>query len=199
MLKFLTDNGLTPVVLVGFVMTIVSSFLSARWGGAESRRQYRDTAETDRRSAAAEMIPLLIEFADECDRKKGSLSTYMSSGGREGKDETMGGTTLNPAIRNCAARLGSAVAERAIKLEVTKARAESFIAEASGYIDEMEINEQTLSFLALLALKARWLVDMAAKEAGLSRSHPQELMDRLLKESMKHSHEIESGDETKWF
>jgi hypothetical protein len=74
MLKFLSDNGLTPVVLVGFVMTIVSSFLSARWGGAESRRQYRDTAQTDRRSAAAEMIPLLIEFADECDRRKGSLS-----------------------------------------------------------------------------------------------------------------------------
>jgi hypothetical protein len=39
MLKFLSDSGLTPVVLVGFAMTIVSSFLSARWGGAESRRQ----------------------------------------------------------------------------------------------------------------------------------------------------------------
>jgi hypothetical protein len=134
MLKFLSDNGLTPVVLVGFVMTIVSSFLSARWGGAESRRQYRDTAQTDRRSAAAEMIPLLIEFADECDRRKGSLSTYMSSEGQDGEDETMSGMTLSPAIRNCASRLGGAVAERAIKFEVMKARAEAHVAGSSGYI-----------------------------------------------------------------
>jgi hypothetical protein len=68
----------------------------------------------------------------------------------------------------------------------------------SGYVDEPDVNDHILSFLALLSLKARYLIDMAATEAGLSRSHPTELMERLLKESIKHSHEIDSGDESKW-
>src|SRR5664279_3855869 len=105
------------------------------------------------------MIPLLIEFADECDRRKGSLSTYMSSEGQDGEDETMSGMTLSPAIRNCASRLEGAVAERAIKFEVMKARAEAHVAGSSGYIDEEDLNQQMLSFFALLSLKARWLVD----------------------------------------
>ncbi|WP_024577957.1 MULTISPECIES: hypothetical protein [unclassified Afipia] len=192
------DYGIPASQVVGFFLTIVVAYFSARWGGAESRKQFKFKSDTDRKLAAAELIPLLMKFANECDEKKGNLSTFISSQGHDGKDEPMRGLTLDPKIRAAAAQLGSEVSQRAIKLEVTKDRAEAYVTDAGGYIDREDLDQSILSYLALLSLKARYLVDLAAAKAGMSATHPQDEMDQLLKEAQKRSFEIDSGDENKW-
>jgi hypothetical protein len=193
----LSFYGIPAPQILAFVLAIAASYLSARWGSAESRKQFHAKKENEERAAASELIPLLMKLANECDQKKGNLSTFMSSDGHEGDDESMGGIVFDPAIHTSAARLGSRVTERAIKLEITKNRAETYVSNAAGYVDELD--EVVLSFLALLSLRARYLADMAAEKVGLAMRHPEGDMERLRKESFKHAHEIDSGDETKWY
>ncbi len=81
---------------------------------------------------------------------------------------------------------------------MTKDRAEAYVTDAGGYIDREDLDQSILSYLALLSLKARYLVDLAAAKAGMSATHPQDEMDQLLKEAQKRSFEIDSGDENKW-
>jgi hypothetical protein len=168
-------------------------------GSAESRKQFNKKTEDDERAAAAELIPLLMKYALDCDKKKNKLSLFISTDGNEGTDETMDGITFNPAIHASAARLGSKVTQRAIKLEMTQTRAEGYVSDVAGYIDEAELNGEILSFLALLSLRARYLADLAAEKTGMVMRHAQEDMDRLLKEAMKHSSQIDSGDENSWY
>ncbi|TAI63463.1 hypothetical protein [Bradyrhizobium sp. Leo170] len=185
--------------IVGFAITILASYLSARWGTAETRKQFNKKVEDDERAAAAELLPLLLKVALDCDKKKGNLSLFTSSDGHDGVDESIHGIEFPPAIHSSAARLGPRITERAIKLEITKTRAEEWVADASGYIDEEELNEKILSFLALLSLRARYLADLAAEKVGLAMRHPQEDMERLLKEGTKHGYEIDSGSEANWY
>jgi hypothetical protein len=117
--------GIPVAQLVAFALAIIASYLSARWATAESRKHFHSKTESDERAAASELIPLLLKFALDCDRKKTNLSMFMSSDGYEGIDEQMTGIVFDPAIHASAARLGPRVTERAIKLEMTKTRAES--------------------------------------------------------------------------
>jgi len=195
--------GITVPQILAFLLTVVASYFSARWGSAESRKQFNRKAADDERAAAAELIPMLMKFALDCDKKKGDLSLYMTTGGHLGADEDTSTVEFNPKIHAAAARLGSAVTARAIKLEMTKFRAEEFVSDMLTDVDdgdEMEqLNNQILSFFALLSLRARYLADMAAEKVGIKMRHPQDDMDRLLKEAMVHSHEIDSGDENGWY
>lgn len=185
--------------LIGFGITILASYLSARWGTAETRKQFNKKVEDDERAAAAELLPLLLKLALDCDRKKSNLSIFISTDGHEGVDEPFHGIEFPPAIHSSAARLGPRITERAIKLEIAKTNAEEWVAQASGLIDEQELNERILSFFALISLRARYLADMAAEKVGLAMRHPQDDMDRLLKEATKHQHEIDSGSESNWY
>jgi hypothetical protein len=191
--------GIPAAQIAAFVLAIMASYLSARWGSAESRKQFVSKTQSDERAAAGELVPLLLKFALECDTKKENLSAFMASDGYEGFDEPMAGIVFEPRIHASAARLGSPVTERAIKLEMTKIRAETYVKTAAGHLEPEELNPIVLSFLALLSLRARYLADMAAEKVGLAMRHPQDDMDRLVKESLKHSHEIDSSDETKWY
>jgi hypothetical protein len=191
--------GITVPQILAFLLTIGAAYLSARWGSAESRNQFNRKTEDDERAAAAELIPLLMKYALDCDKKKNKLSLFISTDGNEGTDEIMHGITFNPAIHASAARLGSKVTQRAIKLEMTQTRAEGYVSDVAGYVDEAELNEEILSFLALLSLRARYLADLAAEKTGMAMRHPQEDMDRLIKEAMKHSSQIDSGDENSWY
>ena len=193
--------GITPVGVLGAAGTIAAAYFSARWGARETRRQFDIKTETERQAAAMELIPLLMTFANECDQKKYNLSAFINSMGHEGIDEPLSGIKLGPTIRSAAALLGPEIGRRTVKLEITKTRAESYV--SNVYIedieDKQELDEQILSFFALLSLRARWIVDMAAKAAGLAISHDPEELERLLAEATKHSFEIESGDELRWY
>lgn len=191
--------GIAIPQIAGFALTIVASYLSARWATAESRKQFLKKTETDERTAAAELIPLLMKFALDCEKKKSNLSIFNSSEGQEGVDEPMYGVDFPSAIHASAARLGPRITERAIKLEMTKTRAEEYVSGASGIVESDEVDQAILSFLALLSLRARYLADLAAEKVGLAMRHPQEDMDRLLKEAMKQSYQIDSGDEKSWY
>jgi len=190
--------GIPAPQIAAFVLTIVASYFSARWGSAESRKQFAKKAEDDERAAAAELIPLLMRFAAECDQRTRNISTFISSDGHAGADESMGGIPFPPAIHAAAARLGPRITERAIKLELTQQRAESYIFDASDFVDTDDLNSKILSFFPLLSLRARYLVDMAAERTGLAMRHSEDEMERLLKEAMKFAHEIDSADESKW-
>jgi hypothetical protein len=191
--------GITIPQILAFLLTIAASYLSARWGSAESRKQFDRKTEDDERAAAAELIPMLMKFALDCDKKKNNLSLFMSTDGQDGVDESIRGVAFNPSIHASAARLGSKITERAIKLEMTQTRAEEYVDDVSGVVDRNDLDQQILSFLALLSLRARFLADLAAQAVGIAMRHPQKDMDRLLKEAMKHSDEIDSGDENSWY
>jgi hypothetical protein len=64
--------------------------------------------------------------------------------------------------------------------------------------DPAELNERIISFLSLLSLRARWLVDLAAEKAGLQMRHSTEEIDRLRKQAFKFAHEIDAADEKRW-
>lgn len=147
-------------------------------------------------------MPLLLKVALDCDKKSNQRSLFLSSGGHAGAAESMHGVEFPSAIHLCAARLGPRVTERAIKLEITKTRAEQYVTDFvdnSDFADEPELDEDILSFLALISLRARYLTDLVAEKVGLAMRHPQEDMDRLLKEAMKQSYKIDSGSETSWY
>jgi hypothetical protein len=191
--------GITVPQILAFFLTIAAAYFSARWASAESRKQFNRKTQDDERAAAAELIPLLMKLALKCDKQKGNLSLFMNSGGQRGRDEAMSNIEFDPKIHSAAARLGPGVTARAIKLEMTKFRAEEYVDDVAGDIDEDELNQEILSFLALLSLRARYLADMAAEKVGISMRHPQDDMDRLLKEGTKHSYLIDSGDEESWY
>ncbi|WP_136615048.1 hypothetical protein [Bradyrhizobium sacchari] len=184
--------------MIGFAVTIGASFLSARWGSAETRKQFTKKIADDERAAAAELIPLLMRFAAECEDRKSKLSLHMSSDGQAGNDESMGGIPFPPGIHSSAARLGERITERAIKLELTKQRAESWVMGALDFLDTEEVNEKMLGFFALLSLRARYLADMAGERVGLKMRHAEEDLERLRKEAFKSQREIDSGDDTRW-
>lgn len=192
------NGGLSAAQILGFGLTIVASYFSARWGGAESRRQFKAKVESDRRAAALALIPPLLQFADECDHRKGLLSQYISSDAQEGEDTSLAGIDLDAEVRKNAAALGPIVATRAIKLDLTKRRCVADLQDSAPYDDRADLDERLLSYFALLSLRARYLVDLAAVEAGLSISHPQSEMDQLLKEAIKFGYEVDEGDEKSW-
>jgi hypothetical protein len=194
--------GIPIPQIAAFAVTIIAAYFSARWGSAETRKQFEKKTEDDKRSAAAELIPLLLKFAADCEQKFLSLSTYVSTEGHEGKNESMSGIAFDPKIQAAAARLGPRVTERAIKLELTKARAEAYVSEVGrdlgSNIEEDELNQRIISFLSLLCLRARFLVDLAAETAGLRMRHSEGEMERLRKQAFKFAHDIDSADDTRW-
>lgn len=199
LLKLLAESGITGAQLVAFVITIIVAFFSARWGGAESRRQFSIKQVSEKRTAALNLIPLLLQFAATCERKRSNLDLFISSGGQAGEDEQTQGLEIDPLIRIYAGQLSTEVAERAIKLEVIKDRAATYFRNAAGVEEEDALNDQLLSFFALLALKARYLADLAAKDAELRLRHPEEDMAYLLKAAEKHGYLIDSGDNLRWY
>lgn len=190
--------GIPLPQIIGFGVTILASFCSARWGSAESRKQFRRKIQDDERAAAAELIPLLMKFASECDNRKDALSLHISSDGYAGSDETMHGIAFPPAMHSAAARLGEQITGRAIKLELTKQRAENCVEGATGFLDIYDVNQRILSFLALLSLRARWLIDLAAERVGIQMRHADDHLERLRKEAFKFQDEIDSGNEAQW-
>ncbi|MBR1033044.1 hypothetical protein [Bradyrhizobium liaoningense] len=104
-----------------------------------------------------------------------------------------------PGLHSSAAVLGPKITERAIKLEVLKARAEDYIRRAADYIDGGELDDAIISFLALLSLRARYLSDLTAEKAGIAARFPKEEMERLLKEALRHQHLVDSGSESDWY
>lgn len=190
--------GITIPQILAFALTIAASYLTARWASAESRKQFRKKIEGDERAAAAELIPLLMKFAADCERKSSNLALFISSSGHDGVDEPMSGVSFDRAVHAAAARLGPQITERAIKLQLTQSRAETWVSESSGYIEKDEVDNAILSFLALLSLRARFLVDLAAEKAGLTMRHSEDELERLRIEALKLGHEIDSSNEKMW-
>jgi hypothetical protein len=85
------------------------------------------------------------------------------------------------------------------KLEVVRDSAISYFNFVIGNLDENDLNDELLSFFALLELKARYLIDLAAGDAGFRLRHPDADMQGLLKASTKHGRIIDSGDELSWY
>ncbi|MGY4257380.1 hypothetical protein ACVI1L_004448 [Bradyrhizobium sp. USDA 4516] len=190
--------GITAPQILAFLLTIAASFLSARWGSTEYRKQFARKTQDDERAAAAALIPILSNFATNCDTMKSNLSLSISSQRQEGRDENLADLTFDPAVHTHASRLGPAITQRAIKLEMTLARAKTYLSKAYDHLDSGDVDQQMLSFLALLSLRARHLIDMAANQTGMTMRYPRSDMERLLKLATKHSHEIDSGDEGSW-
>jgi hypothetical protein len=191
--------GIPAAQIAAFALTIVVAYFSARWASAESRKQFQKKNDDEERTAAAALIPLLMRFAAECDRRLGNISTFIASDGHAGSRESIAGIPFPEEIHSAAAKLGARITERAIKLEITQHRAESYMMDASDFADADDyLDHEVISFMSLLSLRARYLVDMAAERIGLNMRHSDEEMDRLRKQSMKFAHEIDSADETKW-
>lgn len=200
MQEWLATSGLTAAQGIGFLVTIGVAYLSAKLGASESRRQYEEKAETDKRQAAVELIHPLLAFAFQCDRRISDIYINVI----QSPDDLLGAVQDLQLPAECnrnAAVLGGEVAARVLKIQVLKTRIENALRFDFGVgcpADMKEAPDKLVSWLALLELRARYAADLAAKTAGLPVSHTEGELEALLKSAMRHMPDIDSGDMDRW-
>lgn len=201
MIDWFNSLGITVAQVLTATGAVVLAYVSARFGARESRRQYEEKAEIDRRRAAVELIHPLLAFAFECERRARDIGDHRMSGGHAGDLHNFSDLTLPAECNRHAAAIDGRVAARVLKIQIFKTRMESTLAsliDLADDDDDGEIAERVESWLYLLALKAKYATDLAAKAAGLPASHSDKEMEALLKAAMQHGGEIDSGDEDRW-
>jgi hypothetical protein len=166
--------GIPLPQVAAFLLTIIAAYFSARFGSAENRRQFEEKAKGENRAAASELVSLLMKFALECGRQWSALQEQSTDQLARQIDTV----TFPSGIHAVAAKLGALTTEQAIKLELLTDRVvRTSISYANGDPEcgrdpEVQIDELRGSF-ALLDLRARLLVDVAAEQRGLgcARTH----------------------------
>jgi hypothetical protein len=197
MLEFLKDLNVTAAQVITFLVTIAVAYLAARWGARESRRQFEQKAEIEKRQAAVELVYPLMSFAYQCDQMNQRLNLDSISN----QFDVVRGLKIPAECIAKAAVLGGEVAARVLKIFVLKDRIENTLSMdlfVGCPAESPESSNRFESWLTLLQLRARYAADLATKAAGLPVSHSQEQMDALLKSAMKYGHEIDSGDIERW-
>jgi hypothetical protein len=200
MAEWLAASGLTVAWGIGFLVTIVVAYLSARFGASESRRQYEEKAEIDKRQAAADLIHPLLAFAFQCGRCGSEISLGNSANSPADRLRVAQDLQLSADCNRNAAVLGGEVAARVLKIQVLKTRIENGLRGDFnvGCPVDKEGPDRLASYLSLLELRARYAADLAAKAAGLPVSHTEAELEALLKSAMRYGSEIDSGDIERW-
>jgi hypothetical protein len=205
MREWLAASGLTvgqvTAQVIYFFVTIGVAYFSAKFGASESRRQYEEKAEIDKRQAAADLIHPLLAFAFQCDRCISDIDFANSANTDADRLRVVQDLQLSAGCNRNAAVLGSEVAARVPKIQVLKTRIENGLRvdfNVGCPAPDREAPGRLASWLSLLELRARYAADLAAKAAGLPVSHTEKELEALLKAAMRHGSEIDSGDIERW-
>jgi len=197
--EWLAASGLTAAQVISFFVTIAVAYLSARFGASESRRQYKEKAEIDKRQAAADLIHPLLAFALQCDRYISDI--YIDQAGTPAdRLKMVENLQLSADCSRNAAVLGGDVTARVLKIQVLKTQIENSLRLGFnvGSIEDRDSLARLASWLSLLELRTRYAADLAAKTTGLPVSHTEKELDQLLKAAMRYGSEIDSGDIERW-
>lgn len=156
--------GLTVPQFIGFLLTIAASFLAARFGASESRRQHREKMRLDTLTAAGELLQSLYKFANRLEAIFYDISNERGSKGHAGRDHSsLSDAALPDNVFQLAARLGGTNLAELIKLDGARHLAEQNISSSFEYVDHGEAVSQTQAWSAQLIIMTFDLMNQIAK------------------------------------
>jgi hypothetical protein len=164
----LAPLGLTVGGLLTAIGTVIASFLAAKFGASEPKRQYAEKTRLQRLVAAGELIQILHKFQDELQEIIYDCVNFKSSGGHAGAERCgFGKTKLRGDPHKLAALLGTRVVEDVILLMATYARATASVSGLLEFTDPSTASEDLEKWSAALILKTFELINKINLQAGL--------------------------------
>lgn len=178
----LQPAGLSFVGLVTALGTIIASFFSARFGAAESRRQFRTKGRLEKLVAAAELSQLLHAFEQKLQDAYYDVGNWKSSSGQNGGLYTsLASFKIDGEPHKIAATLGERVLERVMLLLSHYARARSVVSGIDEHVGPEEAGDEFEGWAAALIVETYDLINLVNRSAGIRLSATPIHSDDLIK------------------
>ena len=168
---FLAPFGLTLAQVVGAIATVVASFLAAKFGASESKRQFGEKAKLEKLVAAGELLVILQNFESALQETIYDIQNSEASDGQAGREHmSFSHVKLGKKSHEQAAVLGAGIVEDVILLVTRFSRAQSAASGAFEYVDGDAAQKEVLGWSAALLLDAHALMNRVSKRVGLKIS-----------------------------
>lgn len=155
------------VVIAGFG-TIIASFLAARFGASESRRQFTVTSQTKKLVAAGELILLLDKFQERLQDALYNNANYRSSDGQAGGVHfSFSKFNLEGNSHRLAATLGRPIVEDVILLLSKFSRAKGAVSATFEFVGGEEATDEFDKWAAALVLQTYDLINRINTACGI--------------------------------
>lgn len=195
--EWLKAVGLTLPQMAAFALTVIAAYFSARFGASESRRQYAEKAETERRQVATELTHSLMVFALACEHCCDDVLPDSKIPAKQ-QLEAVRKIQLPDDCPRKAAALGGEIAAQVVRIQVIKTRIDRYLSRdfkiGSSCMNEEEDGETLSSWVSLLEYRARQTADLSAKVAGMALAHSKLELEALLHGAKPHMAGIDSPD-----
>jgi hypothetical protein len=156
----LAPLGLTIGGLLTALGTVIASFLAAKFGASEPKRQYLEKNRLDKLVAAGELIQILHKFQSDLQILIYDCRNFVSSDGHAGKEHHwFGKTELKGKPHKLAAVLGKQVVEDVILLMAMYARAKDSVRGRLEFTDPSTASEDLQKWSAGLILSTIRLIN----------------------------------------
>jgi len=155
----LAPLGLTIGGLLTALGTVLASYLAARFGASESRRQYVEKSKLEKLVAAGELIQILRKFQDELQDRVSDCENYKSSDGHAGQEHYGFGIKLSGKPHKLAAVLGPRIVEDVILLMAKFARAKGNVAAIGDFVDPSTASDELEAWSAALIIDTIKLIN----------------------------------------
>lgn len=166
--SLLTSIGLSIGAIIAGLCTVALSFLAARFGASESRRQFTVKSSIERLVAAGELVQLLDRFQDSLQDAIYDNENYRGSNGAAGalhfsflKFELPG------KPHELAATLGKPLVEDVILLLSKYYRAKGAVSATLEHVGGEEATEEFDKWAAALVLLTYELINKVNSAAGI--------------------------------
>jgi hypothetical protein len=160
--------GLTIGTIITAAAIVAGSFLAARFGASETKRQFGEKSKLDKLVAAGELIQILYKFQDELQDLLYDCANEKSSGGHAGVEHaSFGKIRLKGEAHNQAAILGPRVIEDVILLMAMYSRARGNVSGLLEFTDPPTASEELQRWSAALILKTIELINKINVHAGI--------------------------------
>lgn len=177
----LAPLGLTIGGLLTALGTVIASFLAARFGASEPKRQYVEKTKVKKLVAAGELVQLLHKFQDELQNLISDCENHKSSGGHAGEEHYGFGIKLDGKPHKLAAVLGPRIVEEVVLLTAKFTRAKGNVADIWEFADPFNASAELQRWSAALVLDTIKLINNINIQAGIriSAKSPME-QERLI-------------------
>ena len=169
--RYLSTLGLTLAQVIGAVATVAASFLAAKFGASESKRQFGEKAKLEKLVAAGELLVNLQNFERELQEMIWDIQNAEASNGQAGHEHTsFSHVEFGEKSHAQAAILGADFVEDVILLVTRFSRAQSAASGALEHVDGEEATKEVLGWSAALLLDAHALMNRVSARVGLKIS-----------------------------
>jgi hypothetical protein len=164
----LATLGLTIGGLLTALGAVIASFLAARFGASETKRQYIEKTKLDKLVAAGELIQTLHKLQDDLHDLIYDCRNFESSGGHAGAERYgFGEIELKGEPHKLAAVLGARVVEDVILLMAMFARAKGNVSALLEFTDPSTASEELQKWSAALIMRTFELINRISVHAGI--------------------------------